>query len=112
MFALVEERLAQLPGERSSEEIAEAARAIWGGVHGICILAINQTLDTRWGTILMFVEQMKTIWVALFAVDRILGRLTTGHDLPVLACWVGIAAFSTIAGLLLHRKIRAHEVVS
>jgi AcrR family transcriptional regulator len=44
MFALVEERLAQLPGERPSREIAEAARAIWGGVHGICILAINQTL--------------------------------------------------------------------
>jgi AcrR family transcriptional regulator len=45
MFGLVEERLAQLPGERSPQEIAEAARAIWGGVHGICILAINQTLD-------------------------------------------------------------------
>ncbi len=44
MFSLVEERLAQLPGERSGREIAEAARAIWGGVHGICILAINQTL--------------------------------------------------------------------
>jgi AcrR family transcriptional regulator len=44
MFALVEERLAQLPGERSPQQIAEAARAIWGGVHGICILAINQTL--------------------------------------------------------------------
>ena len=44
MFALVEERLALLPGQRSPQEIAEAARAIWGGVHGICILAINQTL--------------------------------------------------------------------
>ena len=44
MFALVEERLELLPGQRNPQEIAEAARAIWGGVHGICILAINQTL--------------------------------------------------------------------
>ena len=44
MFALVEERLSQLPVERNPQQIAEAARAIWGGVHGICILAINQTL--------------------------------------------------------------------
>jgi AcrR family transcriptional regulator len=44
MFALVEERLAQLPVERNPQQIAEAARAIWGGVHGICILAINQAL--------------------------------------------------------------------
>ncbi len=44
MFALVEARLSQLPGERSAKETAEAARAIWGGVHGICILAIDRTL--------------------------------------------------------------------
>ena len=44
MFALVEERLTQLPVDRNAQQIAEAARAIWGGVHGICILAINQTL--------------------------------------------------------------------
>jgi len=74
--------------------------------------AINHSLDTRWGKLLMFVEQMKTIWVELFAVDRIMGRLSHGEDLPVLACWIGIAAFSLVAALLLHRKIRAHEVVS
>jgi ABC-2 type transport system permease protein len=74
--------------------------------------AINHSLDTRWGKLLMFVEQMKTIWVELFAVDNIMGRLSHGDDLPVLACWVGIASFSLVAGLLLHRKIRAHEVVS
>jgi AcrR family transcriptional regulator len=44
MFALVEERLAQLAAHRSQAEIAQAARALWGGVHGICILAINNTL--------------------------------------------------------------------
>lgn len=44
MFALVEERLAPLAGGRSAKEIAQAARALWGGVHGICMLAITDTL--------------------------------------------------------------------
>jgi AcrR family transcriptional regulator len=44
MFALVEERLAQLTSDCTPQEIAQAARAIWGGVHGICILAVNKTL--------------------------------------------------------------------
>ena len=41
MFSLVEMRLTPLAKDRSSEEIAQAARALWGGVHGICILAIT-----------------------------------------------------------------------
>ena len=73
--------------------------------------AINETLDTRWGKLLMFVEQMKTIWVDLFAVDLILGEPGRDRDLPVLACWLAIAGFAALAALLLHRKIRAHEVV-
>ncbi len=44
MFALVEDRLTQLADHRSQTEIAQAARALWGGVHGICILAVNRTL--------------------------------------------------------------------
>jgi len=44
MFALVEERIAQLAAHQSDKEIAQAARALWGGVHGICILAITHTL--------------------------------------------------------------------
>ncbi len=44
MFALVEERLSQLAAHQPQREIAQAARALWGGVHGICILAINDTL--------------------------------------------------------------------
>jgi AcrR family transcriptional regulator len=44
MFALVEERLAPLTSHHSQKEIAQAARALWGGVHGICILAITDTL--------------------------------------------------------------------
>jgi AcrR family transcriptional regulator len=44
MFAMVEDGLAPLAPQRSSEEITQAARAIWGGVHGICILALSNSL--------------------------------------------------------------------
>ena len=44
MFSLVEERLAPLAVHRSQREISEATRALWGGVHGICMLAITHTL--------------------------------------------------------------------
>ncbi len=45
MFALVETGLEPLAKHHSPQEIAQAARALWGGVHGICILAINHKLD-------------------------------------------------------------------
>jgi ABC-2 type transport system permease protein len=75
--------------------------------------AINLTVDTRWGTLLMFAEQMKIIWVDLFRVDSIVGwrRGDIDTDLPVIVCWTTIAAVGALAALLLHRKIRAHEVV-
>ena len=44
MFALVEESLEPLAGKRPQEEVSQAARALWGGVHGICILALSDTL--------------------------------------------------------------------
>ena len=45
MFALVEAGLAPLAGNHSPQEIAQAARALWSGVHGICILAVTDKLD-------------------------------------------------------------------
>ena len=45
MFALVQDTLAALCPRRSSAEIALAARALWSGVHGICILGIDQKLE-------------------------------------------------------------------
>jgi ABC-2 type transport system permease protein len=73
--------------------------------------AINMTVDTRWGTLLMFADQMKTIWVDLFRVDTIVGWAAGDTDLPVVVCWIAIAGCSALAALLLHRKIRAQEVV-
>ena len=45
MFSLVEASLAPLAQQRSKQEVAQAARALWGGVHGICTLAITDKLD-------------------------------------------------------------------
>ena len=44
MFAIVEEALMPLAAGRPAREVAQAARVIWGGVHGICILAVGNRL--------------------------------------------------------------------
>ena len=44
MFTLVEEGLEPLAGQRTRDEITHATRALWGGVHGICILALTDNL--------------------------------------------------------------------
>ena len=44
MFAIVEEALAPLAGGRPRREVSQAARVIWGGVHGVCILALGDRL--------------------------------------------------------------------
>jgi len=44
MFALVEEGLEPLANQYTHAEITQASRALWGGVHGICILALAGNL--------------------------------------------------------------------
>jgi len=44
MFALVEEGLEPLAEKHTRDEITQASRALWGGVHGICILALAGNL--------------------------------------------------------------------
>jgi AcrR family transcriptional regulator len=44
MFEVVEKGFEPLAGNRSQQEITQAARALWGGVHGICILALTDNL--------------------------------------------------------------------
>jgi ABC-2 type transport system permease protein len=89
-----------------------------GALFGLFILssgfgtAINEIVNTRWGTLLIFVDQMKMIWLDLFAMEGILGgQLTNERDLPVLVCWLAMGGSTVLAALLLHRRIRAHEVV-
>ncbi len=45
MFALVAAGLEPLAKQQSEQEIVQAAAALWGGVHGICILAMSGQLD-------------------------------------------------------------------
>jgi len=44
MFAIVEQALAPLAEGRPRKEVSQAARVIWGGVHGICILTLADLL--------------------------------------------------------------------
>jgi AcrR family transcriptional regulator len=44
VFAVVEKTLQPLAPHRKRKEISQAARALWAGIHGICILGITQKL--------------------------------------------------------------------
>ncbi len=46
MFLLVESALQPLAGQHSPGEVSLAARALWSGVHGVCILANTHKLDS------------------------------------------------------------------
>ena len=47
IFTIIEASLVPLAPNRNNREIAHAARALWAGIHGICIMGITQKLDTR-----------------------------------------------------------------
>lgn len=49
MFELVQDQLARLSPRRSPDEIAVASRALWSGIHGICILGFDQKLEVAGG---------------------------------------------------------------
>ena len=49
MFELVQHQLALLSPRRSPDDIALAARALWSGIHGICILGFDQKLEIAGG---------------------------------------------------------------
>lgn len=46
LFVLVEEQLRRLAPGRSDAEVRMAAQALWSGVHGVCILALSDKLNT------------------------------------------------------------------
>ncbi len=45
VFAVVDDALRPLASHLSETEIKQASRALWAGVHGVCILSITQKLD-------------------------------------------------------------------
>ena len=75
-------------------------------------LAIVETLDTRWGHLIIFDEVVRTIWFDLFGVSRLFAQsfAETEHALPVGAAWLAVAAFCLLCLWALHRKVRACEV--
>ncbi|MDX1655414.1 MAG: TetR/AcrR family transcriptional regulator [Candidatus Competibacteraceae bacterium] len=44
-FELVQSQLQALAGPRSPRELTLAAHALWSGVHGICVLSLDEKLD-------------------------------------------------------------------
>ncbi|MGR8931443.1 MAG: TetR/AcrR family transcriptional regulator [Gammaproteobacteria bacterium] len=44
MFMIVEPRFQKLRPELSTEQVSQATRALWSGVHGICVLSLNGNL--------------------------------------------------------------------
>ncbi len=49
MFDLVQRHLGRLCPHRSPEDIALAARALWSGVHGVCVLSLDRKLESIGG---------------------------------------------------------------
>lgn len=49
MFELAQHQLALLSPRRSPDDIALAARALWSGIHGVCILGFDQKLEVAGG---------------------------------------------------------------
>jgi len=45
VFSRIEAQFAGLAPERTEVERKRAARALWGGIHGICVLSLSGTLD-------------------------------------------------------------------
>jgi ABC-2 type transport system permease protein len=71
---------------------------------------INETLDTRWGTLLNLGELIDVVWSSMFGLRE--SYLTGGvRELPVWAAWCALAAACAAALGLLSKRIRAFEVV-
>ena len=49
MFELVQHHLALLCPHRSAADVALAARALWSGIHGICMLSLDRKLESVGG---------------------------------------------------------------
>ncbi|HXH04142.1 MAG TPA: WHG domain-containing protein [Candidatus Competibacteraceae bacterium] len=74
MFELVRHHLQALAPQRSPEELALAAHALWSGVHGVAILGLDQKLQADHGLPVQFTVQE----VADSLIDRYLIGLLQG----------------------------------
>ena len=77
--------------------------------------AINAFLDTKWGTLLILSDLIKTIWMRLFHAQEILPASVVeallANPLPVAACGLALATICAIAVWSFGLRIRAQETV-
>jgi ABC-2 type transport system permease protein len=66
--------------------------------------AINESLDTTWGSLLNLGELIRAVWAGLFGID-VRVRLEPGP------AWIALAAICAASLVLLARRIKAYEVV-
>ena len=68
MFAIVEKSLAALAARRTAREIRQATRALWSGVHGICVLGLSGRLNEKGSmSVQELARSLVTHYIASFA---------------------------------------------
>ena len=72
---------------------------------GFFSLVVNALFRTDWGNMVNLAVVINRIWEGLLG-------LRPSVDLPIPAAWLSLIAFVSACIFLLHRKIRAYEVVS
>ena len=65
---------------------------------------LNVLLRTEWASLISIVDMMRVVWSGLFGVDKPV-------DVPIWAAWTSLLAMCGISLWMLHRKVRAYEVV-
>ncbi len=66
MFMLIEPLFLQLAPGQSAERAGQAARALWGGVHGVCSLTLTGRLDLEKeneNTLMLLIDNFVYGWV-------------------------------------------------
>jgi ABC-2 type transport system permease protein len=65
---------------------------------------LNFMLDTKWGSLISITDMVAVVWSGLFGVPRPV-------DVPIGAAWAALLAVCAVCVWLLHRKVRAYEIV-
>jgi ABC-2 type transport system permease protein len=87
-----------------------------GAVFGVLVVgeafgrALNQFLDTRWGTLFALDDLAQIIWVDLMGGVTVFGRPVFDDPVPVAACWVMLALVSLGTLALFRAKVQGAEV--
>lgn len=69
LFQILEEPIRELTPELTGSQIKQAARALWGGIHGVCLLSLTGKMDTVGADevediLLLLVENFLRSWAA------------------------------------------------